>query len=116
MACLMDRAGASLSKQEFAYELRRRGQCAALDRTGMRRVLNGVRQMLDALFGEGTFAACVQFEPRHLTVGPWTFMAMDDDGWIATIGGPPIALTHPPNSGAGGSRPEAHKQDPRFRP
>lgn len=62
--------------------LRAAGARSELDRTGVRRVFHGLRQLLDQSLGHGAFDARIGHAARAATTGPWTFTQSADETWI----------------------------------
>jgi len=81
IGCLVQAKGEPMSAAEVASSFHQHGQRTPLNRTGLRRVVLGSERMLDELLGAGAFSERVSFAPRTLTVGPWCFRALADEGW-----------------------------------
>jgi len=81
IGCLVQGRGEPVSAVQVATSFHGHGQKTPLNRTGLRRVVLGTETMLDGLLGAGAFSKRVSFAPRTLTVGPWCFRALGDEGW-----------------------------------
>ena len=70
LGCLIDASGLRVSAALLQTVLRRAGQSAPLDRTGLMRVFDGAERMVDAALGAGAFVKRLHHAPRHRTFGP----------------------------------------------
>ncbi len=90
---LTSRSPAWLHVAEVHRQMAAAGQRTPLDRTGMTRLVDSMREMVDAALGGGSFDTRFRYQPRRLTVGEWAFVPKGDEAWTVLNGPQPSPTT-----------------------